>query len=163
VAFIFSPDADTAMVSLERPQPELGTEGDVVFKRIAAFLIDAILFSVVFGVFSNIVATISETLGLLVGGLSIVLFFAYFIYFEAEYGQTFGKMVMDIMVVTEDGNPIEYRESAIRTLLRLIDAIPHPLYIVGLIAIYLTDRNQRLGDLLADTVVVETKEKVDRL
>jgi uncharacterized RDD family membrane protein YckC len=150
------------MVSLERPQPELGTEGDVVFKRIAAFLIDAILFSVVFGIFSNIVAAISEILGLLVGGLSIVLFFAYFIYFEAEYGQTFGKMLMNIMVVTEDGNPIDYRESAIRTVLRVVDALPF-FYIVGLAAIYLTDRNQRLGDLLADTVVVETKEKVDRL
>lgn len=151
------------MVTFERPQPELGTEDDVVLKRILAFLIDAILFTVVFGVFSNIVATISETLGLILGGLSIVLFFAYFIYFEAEYGQTLGKMVMDIMVVTEDGNPIDYRESAVRNLLRIIDWIPHPLYIVGLIAIYLTDRNQRLGDLLADTVVVKTKEKTDRL
>ncbi|QLD84904.1 RDD family protein [Natronomonas halophila] len=150
------------MVSLERPQPELGTEGDVVFKRIAAFLIDAVLFGVVFGVFTNIVATISETLGLLVGGLATVLFFAYFIYFEAEYGQTVGKMLMDIMVVTEDGNPIDYRESAIRTVLRIVDALPF-FYLVGLAAIYFTDRNQRLGDLLADTIVVETKEKVDKL
>jgi uncharacterized RDD family membrane protein YckC len=150
------------MVSLERPQPELGTEGDVVFKRIAAFLIDAILFGVVFGVVTNIVAWVSETLGLLVGGLATVLFFAYFIYFEAEYGQTFGKMVMDIMVVTEGGDPIDYRESAIRTALRIVDALPF-FYLVGLAAIYFTDRNQRLGDLLADTIVVETKEKVDKL
>ncbi|MFT4883200.1 MAG: putative RDD family membrane protein YckC, partial [Natronomonas sp.] len=146
------------MVSLERPQPELGTEGDVVFKRIAAFLIDAVLFFVVFGVFSNIIATISETLGLLVSGLGTIVFFVYFIYFEAEYGQTVGKMLLNIVVVTEDGNPITYRESAIRTLLRIVDALPF-FYLIGLLAIYLTDRNQRLGDLLADTIVVETKEK----
>ncbi|MEF8808838.1 RDD family protein [Natronomonas sp.] len=150
------------MVSLERPQPELGTEGDVVFKRIAAFLIDAILFGVVYGVLTSIVSAISDTLGALVGGLIGIVFFAYFIYFEAEYGQTVGKMLLNIVVVTEDGDPITYRESAIRTLLRIVDALPF-FYLIGLIAIYLTDRNQRLGDLLADTIVVETKEKVDRL
>ncbi|MFT4885338.1 MAG: putative RDD family membrane protein YckC, partial [Natronomonas sp.] len=145
MAFIFSPDSDTPMVSLERPQPELGTEGDVVFKRIAAFLIDVVLFSVVFGVFTNILAVISDILGALAFGLSTVVFFVYFIYFEAEYGQTVGKMLMDIVVVTEDGDFIDYRESAIRNLLRLIDWFPYPLYLIGLIAIYLTDRNQRLG------------------
>lgn len=150
------------MVSLERPQPELGTEGDVVFKRIAAFLIDAILFGVVYGVLTSIVSAISDTLGALVGGLIGIVFFVYFIYFEAEYGQTVGKMLMNIVVVTEDGDPITYRESTIRTLLRIVDALPF-FYLIGLIAIYLTDRNQRLGDLLADTVVVKTKEKVDRL
>ncbi|WP_336133938.1 RDD family protein [Natronomonas amylolytica] len=150
------------MVSLERPQPQLGTEGDVVFKRIAAFLIDAILFGVVYGVLTGIVGAISDTLGALVGGLIGIAFLAYFVYFEAEYGQTVGKMLMNIVVVTEDGDPIDYRESAIRTVLRIVDALPF-FYIIGLVAIYLTDRNQRLGDLLADTIVVETKEKVDRL
>jgi uncharacterized RDD family membrane protein YckC len=150
------------MVTFERPQPELGTESDVLGKRIIAFLIDAILFGVVFGLLVNIVAVVSETLGGIVGALGGIAFFVYFIYFEAEYGQTVGKMLMNVVVVTEDGNPIDYRESAIRTLMRIVDALPF-FYIVGLIAIYLTDRNQRLGDMLADTVVVETKEKVDRL
>lgn len=151
------------MVTFERPQPELGTEGDVVLNRIIAFLIDLILFVVIFGIISNLVALVSETLGFLMSGLGGVVFLLYFIYFEAEYGQTIGKMVMDIVVVTEDGDPIDYKESAVRNVLRLVDAIPHPLYVVGLVAIYFTDREQRLGDLLADTVVVETKEKVDRL
>lgn len=150
------------MVTFERPQPELGTEGDVVLKRILAFLIDAILFGVVFGILISILGAISDTLGGIVGGLAGIVFFIYFIYFEAEYGQTIGKMVLDIVVVTEDGDPISYRESAIRTLLRIVDALPF-LYLIGLIAIYVTDRNQRLGDLLADTVVVKTKEKTDKL
>jgi uncharacterized RDD family membrane protein YckC len=162
VAFILSPDADTFMVTFERPQPELGTEGDVVLKRVIAFLIDAILFAVVFGILTSILSAISETLGALVGGLAGIVFFVYFIYFEAEYGQTVGKMLMNIVVVTEDGESITYRDAAIRTLLRIVDALPF-FYIIGLIAIYLTDRNQRLGDLLADTVVVKTKEKTDRL
>ncbi|MUV85860.1 RDD family protein [Natronomonas sp. CBA1123] len=150
------------MVTFERPLPDLGTEGDVVVKRILAFLIDAVGFGLLVGVVSEVLAVISETLGVLVGGLGTLLFFAYFIYFEAEYGQTVGKMVMDIVVVTEDGDPITYRDSAIRTLLRIVDALPF-FYIVGLVAIFVTDRKQRVGDLVADTIVVKAKPTADRL
>ncbi|MCY4730434.1 RDD family protein [Natronomonas gomsonensis] len=150
------------MVTFERPLPDLGTEDDVVVKRILAFLIDAVGFGLLVGVVSEVLAVISETLGVLVGGLGTLLFFAYFIYFEAEYGQTVGKMVMDIVVVTEDGDPITYRDSAIRTLLRIVDALPF-FYVVGLVAIFVTDRKQRVGDLVADTVVVKAKPTVDKL
>lgn len=150
------------MVTFERPLPDLGTEGDVVVKRILAFLIDAVGFALVLTVLSEAVALISETLGTLLALLGTVLFFAYFVYFEAEYGQTVGKMVMDIVVVTEDGDPITYRDSAIRTLLRIVDALPF-LYIVGLVAIYVTDRKQRVGDIVADTIVVKAKPTADKL
>jgi uncharacterized RDD family membrane protein YckC len=150
------------MVTFERPLPDLGTEDDVVVKRILAFLIDAVGVGLLVGVVSEVLAVISETLGVLVGGLGTLLFFAYFIYFEAEYGQTVGKMVMDIVVVTEDGDPITYRDSAIRTLLRIVDALPF-FYVVGLVAIFVTDRKQRVGDLVADTVVVKAKPTVDKL
>lgn len=150
------------MVTFERPRPDLGTEGDVVIKRIIAFLIDAVGFGLLVGIVSEVLAVISETLGVLVGGLGTLLLFVYFIYFEAEYGQTIGKMAMDIVVVTEDGDPITYRESAIRTLLRIVDALPF-FYIVGLVAIYVTDRKQRVGDLVADTIVVKAKPTADKL
>jgi uncharacterized RDD family membrane protein YckC len=150
------------MVTFERPLPDLGTEGDVVVKRIIAFLIDAVGFGLLVGIVSEVLAVISETLGVLVGGLGTLLLFVYFIYFEAEYGQTIGKMAMDIVVVTEDGDPITYRESAIRTLLRIVDALPF-FYIVGLVAIYVTDRKQRVGDLVADTIVVKAKPTADKL
>ncbi|MFW5964636.1 MAG: RDD family protein [Natronomonas sp.] len=151
------------MVTFERPLPDLGTEGDVVVKRILAFLIDAVGFGLLIGIVSEVLAVISEPLGVLVGGLGTLLFFAYFIYFEAEYGQTVGKMVMDIVVVTEDGDPITYRDSAIRTLLRILDWFPYPLHIVGLVAIFVTDRKQRVGDLVADTIVVKAKPTADKL
>ncbi|MFQ3318337.1 MAG: putative RDD family membrane protein YckC [Natronomonas sp.] len=151
------------MVTFERPQPDLGTEGDVILKRILAFLIDAVLFAVAVSILSGIAGVVSARLSALVTALGGVLLFAYFIYFEAEYGQTLGKMVMDIVVVTEDGNPITYRESALRTILRIVDWFPYPLHLIGLVAIYVTDRKQRLGDLVADTIVVKTKEKAEKL
>jgi uncharacterized RDD family membrane protein YckC len=151
------------MVTLERPHPELRTEDDVVLTRIAAFVIDVVAFAVVWAVLTVVFGAVSETLGSIMGGAGSALFFLYFIYFEAEYGQTVGKMVMDVVVVTDGGGPIGYRESVIRTVLRLVDWFPYPLHVIGLIAIALTDRRQRLGDVLAETVVVKARDKDDKL
>jgi uncharacterized RDD family membrane protein YckC len=144
------------MVTFERPTPDLGTERDIVSKRSVAFLIDLVGLAVVLGITTNIAFLTWEPLGFLVLALDVVLPFAYFIYFEAEYGQTIGKMLMDIVVVSEDDGSISYKEATVRTLLRPLDTL-------GLVAIYVTDRKQRIGDLAADTVVVKTKEKPDAL
>ena len=144
------------MVTFERPTPDLGTERDIVSKRSIAFLLDLIGLAVVLGIATNIAFLTWEPLGFLVLALDVVLAFAYFIYFEAEYGQTIGKMLMDIVVVSEDDGSISYKEATVRTLLRPFDTL-------GLVAIYVTDRKQRIGDLAADTVVVKTKEKPDPL
>ena len=144
------------MVTLERPTPDLGTERDIVSKRSIAFLIDLVGLAVVLGITTNMAFLTWEPLGFLVLALDVVLPFAYFIYFEAEYGQTIGKMLMDIVVVSEDDGSISYKEATVRTLLRPFDTL-------GLVAIYVTDRKQRIGDLAADTVVVKTKEKPDPL
>ena len=144
------------MITFERPTPDLGTEHDIVSKRSIAFLIDLVGLAVVLGITTNIAFLTWEPLGFLVLALDAVLMFAYFIYFEAEYGQTIGKMLMDIVVVSEDDGSISYKEATVRTLLRPFDTF-------GLVAIYVTDRKQRIGDLAADTVVVKTKEKPDPL
>ena len=150
------------MTIFERPAPDLGTEGDVIGKRALAFVIDVVGVGALASVVTNFAFLVSVPLGALAGGLSTIAFFAYLVYFEAEYGQTVGKMLTDVVVVTEDGNAIGYRESALRTLLRLVDALPF-LYLVGIAAIYLTSRRQRVGDLVADTVVVRAKDKPDPL
>lgn len=151
------------MVTFERPNPRLGTEGDVVGERVVAFLIDLIGWGLLVGILSEIVSVVSTALGFIVGAVGTLLFVAYFVYFEAEYGQTVGKMVLDVVVVTEDGEPITYEASAIRTVLRVVDGFPYPLHVVAVGAILLTDRQQRLGDLAAGTVVVEAEEKMGRL
>lgn len=151
------------MVTFERPRPEPGTEGDVLRERVIAFAIDAAGFTIVVGVIANLLYLLSEWLGIVVNLLGVPLFFAYFVYLEAAYGQTVGKMVTGVVVVTDGGAPIDYWASTIRALLRIVDLFPYPLHLVGLVAILLTDRNQRLGDLAADTVVVRTQEKGEKL
>jgi uncharacterized RDD family membrane protein YckC len=139
------------MAWFDRPQPEMGTEGDVVLRRIVAIIIDIVLIGIVTSVISGVLAQIRlAALGSLIG---LVIGFGYYIYLEGTYGQTIGKMALDIVVVTEDGGPIEYGPAAIRTLLRIVDILP-AFYLVGFIAMLVTDRKQRLGDIVADTIVV---------
>lgn len=86
--------------------------------------------------------------------LGFVLYYGYYALFEALWnGQTPGKRAIRLRVITTSGRPITAYESLLRNLLRIVDQLPG-IYTVGLLSIFLTERNQRLGDLAADTVVV---------
>jgi len=76
-------------------------------------------------------------------------------------GQTVGKMAAGIRVVKIDKSTGEISRctigaSVIRNLLRIIDNLPF-LYIVGLISISSSDYEQRVGDRVADTIVIKTQ------
>lgn len=83
----------------------------------------------------------------------------YFIFFEWLWnGQTPGKRWLKLRVIREDGRPITFWEAAGRNLLRTFDIMPAPFYSIGLIAVFITDKDQRVGDLVAGTVVVRERE-----
>src|SRR5438128_10590179 len=83
----------------------------------------------------------------------------YFAFFEWLWsGQTPGKRWMKLRVIREDGRPIGFFEAMVRNLLRNFDVMPSPFYSIGLISVFATDRDQRVGDLVAGTVVVRERE-----
>ena len=86
--------------------------------------------------------------------LEFLLWLIYFTYFEGSSGQTIGKRLMHIKVVKENGAKCDYGSALVRNLLRIIDHLP-TLYILGIILIAVTDKKQRLGDMLAKTIVVK--------
>src|SRR4051812_37112925 len=87
------------------------------------------------------------------------LWSGYFAVFEWIWrGQTPGKRWMKLRVIREDGRPISFYEAMIRNLLRLIDFMVPPFYSVGLVSVFATERDQRIGDLVAGTVVVRERE-----
>lgn len=96
----------------------------------------------------------------------IVLFFLlafYFIFFEWVWnGQTPGKRWMKLRVIREDGRPITFFESAVRNFVRIFDMMPIiavlPFYAIGLISVFISSRDQRIGDLVAGTVVVRERD-----
>ena len=91
------------------------------------------------------------------------LFAGYFVFFEWLWnGQTPGKRLMKLRVIREDGRPITLWEALARNLLRIFDAVPGfvlPIYSIGLITIFMSNRDQRIGDMFAGTVVV--RERTD--
>jgi hypothetical protein len=57
------------------------------------------------------------------------------------------------------GGPLSVSQALIRNLVRIVDFLPS-YYLIGAIAIFVTRRNQRLGDLAAGTVVVRERQAV---
>ncbi|MBW4652043.1 MAG: RDD family protein [Kaiparowitsia implicata GSE-PSE-MK54-09C] len=89
--------------------------------------------------------------------LSFILSTGYFIWFEVmRRGQTPGKRWVNIRVVKADGTPVGIAQAVLRSLLRPIDDAAF----IGLLLILLTPREQRLGDLLAGTLVVQEASAV---
>jgi uncharacterized RDD family membrane protein YckC len=89
-----------------------------------------------------------------------LLFTSYFAIFEWIWnGQTPGKKLLKLRVIREDGRPVTLWETIARNLMRLFDIMPLPFYSIGFIAVFLSSRDQRIGDLFAGTVVV--RERVD--
>jgi uncharacterized RDD family membrane protein YckC len=86
--------------------------------------------------------------------LDLALQILWFALFEAlNRGRSPGKAMMKLQVVREGGLPITPREALVRNLLRAADLLPMS-YFVGFVAMVLSPRGQRLGDLAAGTVVV---------
>lgn len=81
----------------------------------------------------------------------------YFVLCEVLGGGTsVGKRALGLRVVDTRGGAIGLRQSLVRNVLRLVDALPSA-YAVGLVAVVTTKHNQRLGDLAAGTLVVRTR------
>lgn len=89
--------------------------------------------------------------------LVFMLIFVYPTAFETLWrGRTPGKAALGLRVVTVEGAPVRFRHAAIRAILGLLDKFL--LYgLVGVISLLLTRRNQRLGDLVAGTIVLRER------
>jgi uncharacterized RDD family membrane protein YckC len=84
-------------------------------------------------------------------------FLGYDIYFEVRHnGQTPGKRRAGIRVIREGGAPLDFRSACIRNLLAAADFLP-AFYFLGALIVLLTQRNQRLGDLAAGTIVIRER------
>lgn len=76
-------------------------------------------------------------------------------------GRTPGKRASGLRVVRSSGRPVDLVASMIRNAMRLIDGLPLS-YVPTIVSIIVTRRNQRLGDLAADTLVIRDRRAIDR-
>ena len=93
--------------------------------------------------------------------LLFMFFFNWFynVFFEmTRHAATPGQRMMGIKVASVSGGPARLPQSMIRNLLRVIDFMP-ACYLFGLVCSLFNARFQRLGDLVADTVLVYAEPK----
>lgn len=89
---------------------------------------------------------------------------SYFVILEWLWeGQTLGKRMFGLRVISADGSPAGFTAVLIRNLVRIADFLP-AFYGLGLLSVVLSSRSQRLGDLAAGTFVVRApRPRVDLL
>jgi len=90
--------------------------------------------------------------------LIFAIFFAqwgYFMLFEGlGGGRTPGKRAIGLRVIHTGGEPLTFQGSVLRNLIRVVDLQPAASGMAGAICILVNKRAQRLGDLVAGTIVV---------
>ena len=67
-------------------------------------------------------------------------------------GQTLGKRLLRLRVNDVKGMQLQFSQIVIRNLLRFVDSLP-ALYLIGGLACLINRRAQRLGDIVANTIV----------
>ncbi len=136
------------------------------FQRLPAYLLDVLVRLAIQVSAWLIISFVFAWVGLI--GLSIMFNLILWFVLDAFYGglfealwngQTPGKRWTRLRVLTVDGQPIHGWQAVLRNVLRFVDSLPAfrmmiPSYLLGLVTSATNDRFQRLGDLVAGTMVV---------
>ena len=128
--------------------------GDASKARLIAVFIDHLI---AFALTFLVLAFVPESLPILKMVFFFLIYFAYFVVMEALWSRTLGKLFQGLVVRKLDGSPCDLKAALIRSALRMVEA--NPLLLGGLpagLAIISSQRKQRIGDLLAGTLVVST-------
>src|SRR4030067_1107613 len=90
-------------------------------------------------------------------GMMVLGIFLYHSLLEGTWGKTIGKKICGIVDLKEDFTKCTIGRGFLRNLMRIVDNFFY--YLVGVVAMAGTMRWQRLGDLVAGTVVIRDKRR----
>ena len=141
---------------MERSTPRKNAEAGSFGARTFAILIDGAILALVGAVLGGLISAIDPFLLGTVGPLLGVGAIGYFVVLEGIAGQTVGKRIMGLSVIKANGAECDMAASVIRNVLRIVDSLPFG-YLLGGLLIWQTSENQRLGDIVGNTVVVRTR------
>ncbi|MCR8852754.1 RDD family protein [Lysinibacillus fusiformis] len=134
--------------------------------RLWAFLLDGFIVSAVVGILINPIFylmdwSLSESVWYApISIISAILYYCYFVLMTKFFGQTLGKMVFGLRVISLKHDNLTWSDVLFREWIgRIINNIVMPLYILVVI---LPD-NQGLHDYFADTTVVHEKVYIEKV
>jgi uncharacterized RDD family membrane protein YckC len=131
-------------------------------RRAAAYAVDllvrgAILLGCALVLILTSAATTKDLAGFEAGAMMLLFFileWGYFVAFDVlADGASPGKRAFQLRVIHQDGRPISLSDSILRNLLRAADLLPIA-YGLGVVSMMLDKKFRRLGDFVAQTVVV---------
>lgn len=129
---------------------------DLDSKRLAARVIDALLIGLPCYLVVRGVAAGESRLS--IWGISAALILTYFFLCESWSGQTIGKHVLGLRVMSTDYGPAPAKSIAARTVLRVLE---EP-FLALVVMVASGRRRQRIGDLAAGTIVAREDECGER-
>ena len=126
--------------------------------RFIALVIDTLFISVIAGAITRVSGILTlfnpEFQVAFVMIAELVTGWSYFIAFEWKFrGQTPGKRLFKLRVADKDGFQLKPAQIVLRNLFRIIDALPF-FYLLGGAVCMFSRKYQRIGDMLAATVVI---------
>lgn len=129
--------------------------------RFIAWLIDSAVYYIfimlmVFFVFPFIL-DMSESFLYLFYFLVVVFYYFYRLLLEVfTNGQSIGKKLVSIKVLKLNGSSLESKDYFLRWAYRAVDGLLSG-YTVGVLSILMSEKEQRLGDMIANTTVIKLK------
>ncbi|MCL1701062.1 RDD family protein [Lysinibacillus sp. Bpr_S20] len=133
--------------------------------RFWAFLLDGFVITAVGGILVNPIFyfmdwSLSETVWYApISIISAIIYYSYFVLMTKFFGQTLGKMIFGLRVISLKHEKLTWSDVLFRDWIgRIINSIFMPLYIlVGILP-----NNQGLHDYFADTTVVHEKVYIEK-
>src|SRR5262245_10905765 len=133
--------------------------GDASKARLIAVFVDHVI---ALGVMFFAVMMVPESFPVLKALGFFLVYLAYFVLLEALWSRTFGKFFQGLVVRKLDGSRCDWKAALIRSALRIVEV--NPLLFGGLpaaLVILASERKQRIGDLLAGTLVISAASQWD--
>lgn len=132
-------------------------------RRYLAFLIDTFLVMAIAQILLYFVSILlmNGIVGMMGRAIFILMLCSYHMFYDIRgQGRTLGKRIMNLRVVDRRGLPITIPQSFARNIARVIDMAP--LFgVVGAVVCMLDPNRRRLGDLVADTLVLCEMQPMD--
>jgi uncharacterized RDD family membrane protein YckC len=132
-----------------------------LYSRFLAWLLDAlIVIAVSTGVITALMVGLAAFPGFATASAIVVYFlvdWGYGIAFESIWsGQTLGKKALGLRAIQSSGVRMGFYQAALRNLARPFDRFPFFYMVGGTVALF-SRSHQRLGDMLAGTIVVRER------
>ena len=136
--------------------------------RVVAYLIDAILLNIAFGIIGSIIGislipadpTHMDPMEYIeqAGRLQLVALVVTWLYFalmeSSARGATVGKMVVGLRVVDEQGSRISFLRATGRFFAKVLSGL---ILFIGYLMVAFTERKRGLHDIIAGTLVVKIR------